>query len=82
MQNVLRVHTKVLTGGKVEVVSPELLPGQSVELIILLSPPDISPEEERPSVLEILDNASGHQVFHTAEEVEQYLVEEHGAWQP
>ena len=36
MQMALRVKTRELTGGRIEVDAPELEPGATVELIILL----------------------------------------------
>jgi hypothetical protein len=77
MQMALRVRTRVLAGGRIEVDSPELEPGAAVELIILL--PEGTTVERR-SAVDILAEASGHRAFKTAAEVDAYLREERDAW--
>ncbi len=39
------------------------------------------PEQMRPSVLDVLADAAGHLSFQTAEDVDNYLSEERGAWE-
>lgn len=80
MQAALRVQTTVLTGGKIEVVAPQIPPGAAVELIILLQESPVS-EAKQQSALDILNSAPGKQSFQCAEEVEQYLHEERDAWE-
>ena len=46
----------------------------------LLSMPAPAPEDDLPSVLDVIEGASGHRVFHNASEVTQYLREERAAW--
>lgn len=77
-QTILRLKTTVLTEGKVEIVAPQLLAGEAVEILILL--PE-SAEVERRSALDILAEASGQRLFKTAEEVASYLQEERQAWE-
>jgi len=80
MQNTLRVQTTVEKGGKIELSAPQLHEGETVEVIILL-PHTAMPVERQYSALDILDNTSGHRIFQTAEDVEQYLTEERDAWE-
>ena len=75
MQQELRVITKVLPGGRIEVVNPELTVGQAVEIVV--RPKD---ERRRRSALEILAEAPGHRLFKTAEDVKAYLDEEKASW--
>lgn len=76
-QTILRLKTTVLTEGKVEIVSPQLLAGEAIEILILL--PEQT-EVERRSALDILAEASGQRQFKTAEEVDAYLQEERRVW--
>lgn len=75
MDKVLRWTATVLPGGKVEIATPELEPGQLVEV-------EVRCEErtERRSAADILAEAPGHLLFKTAEEVREYLAEEKASW--
>ncbi len=75
MDKVLRRTATVLPGGKVEIATPELEPGQLVEV-------EVRCEErtERRSAADILAEAPGHLLFKTAEEVREYLAEEKASW--
>jgi hypothetical protein len=77
MQMALRVKTRVLAGGRIEVDTPELEPGAAVELIILL--PEGTAGERR-SAVDILAEVSGQRAFKTAAEVDAYVREERDAW--
>ena len=77
MQAVLRIQTTILSGSKIEVIAPQLEPGQQVEVIILF--PELSAPMRR-SALDILGEAPGHRAFKTAEDVTRYLHEERSAW--
>ena len=83
----LRIHTIVQPGGKVEFVCPELEPGQSVDVVVSRSAEDGSPAQgadgdarPRRSLLDILNEAPGHLLFKTAEEVDEYIREERDSW--
>lgn len=76
MEKVLRQTATVLPGGKVEIVCPELEPGQSVEVEVHCPAPS-----EKRSVVDILAEAPGHRLFKTAEEVREYLAEEKASWE-
>ncbi len=77
VQNVLRVKTTVLAGGRIEIAVPQLAAGEAVELIVL---PAYSQPARQRSALDILNNAKGHRVFKTKEDVEAYLHEERESW--
>ena len=75
MQNALHVKTTVLPGGKVEIVSPELEAGQTVDVII--SP---SPAPSARSAWQIISAEPGQRLFKTAKEVDDYIAEERASW--
>ena len=81
MQTALRMTTKVHTGGRIEMIVPQL-PVEEVIEVILLFPliEQASPPQKKRSVVEILAEAPGHRVFRTVGDVDHYLQEEHGAW--
>ena len=68
MQKVLHLKTTVLPGGKIEIVNGDLPVGESVDVVV--SHPA---EPSRRSAIDILDGASGHLLFKSAEEVGSYL---------
>ena len=71
----LRLKAQVLPGGRIEIQSPDLTEGQTVDVVVR------STEEPlKRSALEILADAPGHRVFKTAEEVKAYLAEEKASW--
>ena len=75
MQKELHLKATVLPGGKLEIVSPELEEGQTVDVMVQHE------SHERPrSVMEILNSAPGHRLFKTVEEVREYLEEERASW--
>ena len=81
MQTALRTTTKVLAGGKVEIVAPQLVMNELVEIIIVFpSPQESLAATTKKSALEILLEAPGHRLFRTAAEVDAYLAEERDAW--
>ena len=75
MQKVLHLKTTVLPGGKIEIVHTELPVGESVDVVV--SHPT---EPARRSAVDILDEAPGHLLFKSAEEVDSYLREERASW--
>jgi len=81
MQTALRTTTKVLAGGKVEIVVPQLSVNELVEVIIVFpTPQEPLATTMKRSALEILMAAPGPQIFKTAAEVETYLREERDTW--
>lgn len=73
------IHHKltVQPGGKIELIDPKLLSGQAVDVYIIVQD---APPKGAASALEILAKAPGQRVFHTAEEVDQYIHSERDAW--
>lgn len=78
MQAALRVTTTVHEGGRIEVVDPQLPPGEAVDVIVLF--PE-APAVPRQSILDVLAEAPGQLLFHTPEDVDAYLREERAAWE-
>ncbi len=75
MQKVFHVRTTVQPGGKVEVASPELEAGQTVDVVVTRSS-----STERRSVIDILAEAPGNRLFKTGKEVDDYIKEERASW--
>ena len=71
MQSALRTTAKVREGGKVEFIIPQLPVNTEVDVIILY-PVSAEPTLLAPkrSVLDILAEAPGHQLFKTPEDVD------------
>jgi hypothetical protein len=74
----VRVKTTVLPGGRIEISTPELIPGQQATVVVTIE--DNKPAEQR-HVIDILTALPGHQLFHSAEEVDAYIREEHDSWE-
>lgn len=80
MQTALRIETTVLEEGKIQISNPQLQTGAKVEVIILLPAllPMVHETTKQLSVMDILNEAEGHRLFKTADEVNEYLREERG----
>ncbi|MDQ6661489.1 MAG: hypothetical protein M3Z24_11040 [Chloroflexota bacterium] len=78
MATEVRIQTVVLPGGKIEISTPELIPGQQATVVVTVE--DNQPTEQR-HVIDILTTLPGHQLFHNAEEVDAYIQEERDAWE-
>jgi hypothetical protein len=79
MQAALRVETVVLPGNRVEVRSPELPEGATVEVIVVLPPAQAATHR---SALDYLDSLPpGPRAFPTWEEYDRHLKEEKDAWE-
>lgn len=74
----VRIRTVILPGGKIEISNPELIPGQHATVVITVE--DTEPVAQR-HVIDILKALPGHQLFHTAEEVDAYIREEREGWE-
>ena len=75
MRRVLHLKITVKPDGKVEVVSPELESGQTVDVVVLHE----SGGRGRP-IREVLNSGPKCRLFQTAEEVKAYLAEEKASW--
>lgn len=78
MQSALKLTSIVQRGGRVEISSPHLPPGQTVDVIVVLPP---ATADARRSVTEVLALAPGHLAFQNAEAVDAYVREERDAWE-
>ena len=69
-------HQKVTIqpGGKVEVVSPELEAGQTVDMVVHESC------GRGRSIMEILNSGQERRLFQAADEVKAYLAQEKASW--
>lgn len=75
MPKVLQQKTTVLPGGRVEIVSPELQEGLTVDVVVLHES-----NASGHSVTDILDRSPGRRLFRTADEVRAYLAQEKASW--
>ncbi len=75
MQKALLVRTTVHPGDKLEIVSPELEAGQTVDMMVLHE----SRVKGRP-IMEILNRGPKYRLVQTAEEVRTNLEEEKASW--
>ena len=75
MEKALHIRTTVQPGGRVEIASPELESGQTVDVVVTRSS-----STERRSVVDILAEAPGHRLFKTGKEVDDYIKEERSSW--
>ena len=75
MQKALHKTTKVLPGGRIEIVDQKLPVGESVDVVVLHSL-----GSEQLSAVDILKGAPGRRLFKSAEEVESYLKDERASW--
>jgi hypothetical protein len=79
MQSALRMEAVVLPGHRVEVRSPELPEGVTVEVIVVLPP---GPGPAKTSMLEFVRSLPpGPAVFQTPEEADRFIREERDAWE-
>lgn len=72
----LRQKVVVQPGGVVELRSPELPAGATVEVIVLLVP---QPEESKRPLSSFIGAAKGH--FATPKEVNQFIRQERDRWE-
>ena len=80
MQSALKLNTVVLPGRRIELATPELTEGMSVEVLILIAPTAETPLTTRLSALEIIENLRGQKSFSTAQEVAASLEEDRASW--
>lgn len=72
-----RIRAVVKSGGKIEVVAPELKEGQAVEVIIEAE----NAGTPRPrTIQDVLAQCDGRRAFKNAAEVDAYIREERDAW--
>ena len=78
MATEVRVKTIILLGGKIEISTPELIPGKHATVVVTI---EDNESVQQPHVIDILTALPGHQLFHSAEEVDTYIREEHDSWE-
>jgi len=77
MTTEIRVKTTVLPGGKIEISTPELIPGQHATVVVTI---EDDGQVGQHHVIDILAALPGYQLFQNAEEVDAYLHEERDSW--
>ena len=77
MTTEIRVKTTVLPGGRIEISTPELIPGQHATVVVTV---EDNGQVAQHHVIDILAALPGHQLFQNAEEVDAYLHEERDSW--
>jgi len=78
MQSVVRTITTVLPGNRIELSTPDLPEGQSVEVVLRFESSD---EKARGGILEFLDSLPpGPRSARTWDELEASLQTEREAW--
>jgi len=77
MNYVVHVKTTILPGGKIEITDPNFPSGESVEVVVLLLEPG---KKNSPSAIDLLNEAPGHRLFKTPEEVDSYIHGERNSW--
>lgn len=79
MQAAMRITTRVLPDGKIEVQLPPESAGDEVEVFIVLPEKRVVPAF---SAIDIINQPREHQkLFKTSEEVDQYLRAERDSWE-
>ncbi len=71
------IETTILPGGRIEISSPELVPGQKAKVLVMIE----SESRQKRSAIDILSEAPGHRAFKSAEEVDAYIREERDSWE-
>jgi hypothetical protein len=79
MQSAIRITTRVLPDGKIELQLPPEAAGDEVEVFIVL--PE-KPTVPTLSAIDIINRSHEHpKLFRTSEEVDQYLRAERDSWE-
>ncbi|HXZ03369.1 MAG TPA: hypothetical protein VEH81_00975 [Ktedonobacteraceae bacterium] len=78
MATEVRVKTVILPGGKIEISTPELIPGRRATVVVTI---EENEEVEQPHVSDILKTLSGNRLYQNAEEVDAYIREERDTWE-
>jgi hypothetical protein len=78
MSTEVRMKTVILPGGKIEISTPELIPGRRATVVVTIEDNETI---EQSHVIDILKTLAGHRHYQSAEEVDAYIREERGAWE-
>ncbi len=74
----MRLKTVILPGSKMEISTPELIPGRRATVVVTI---EDNEAVEQPHVIDILKTLPGHQLYQSAEEVNANIREEREAWE-
>ena len=64
MSTEVRVKTVILPAGKIEISTPELIPGRRATVVVTI---EDNEEAEQPHVIDILKTLAGHRLYQSAE---------------
>ena len=78
MATEVRIKTVVLPGGKIEISTPELIPGRRATVVITIEDNEAA---EQAHVIDIIKILPGHRLYQSAEEIDAYIREERDAWE-
>ncbi len=78
MSTEVRVKTVVLPGGRIEITTPELIPGRRATVVITIEDNETM---EQSHVIDILKTLTGRRLYQSAEEVNAYIREERDVWE-
>lgn len=78
MGTILHFETTVRPDGSIEIRAPELEPGQRVTVSVETE--DQGEPRTGPHVIDIISGLPGGRLFHTADEVDEYIREERDSW--
>ena len=73
------IHREAVVGpdGKIEILAPELRPGQRVAITI---EPEAEATSSEPSLYDLVKDLPGGRLFRSAEEVDDYIRQERDSW--
>jgi len=78
MQSAITLKAIVQPGGKIEINDDQLLPGHTVDVIVLLPENRIMGSH---SIIQVLKDSPGHLLFQTVEDVDAAVREERDDWE-
>jgi len=78
MATEVRVKTVVLPGGRIEITTPELIPGRRATVVVTIEDNETI---EQSHVIDILKTLPGHRLYQSEGEVDAYIREERDAWE-
>jgi hypothetical protein len=78
MTTEVRIKTVVLPVGKIEISTPELIPGRRATVVETIEDNEAG---EQAHVIDIIKTLPGHRLYQSAEEVDAYIREERDAWE-
>ena len=81
MQTTLRMETTILPGHRLEISSPELPEGATVEVTVVVRDETKPPRVSMLEFLETLPPGPSPRCFPTWEDYERHLREEKDAWE-